>query len=253
MRLNKISESKANTFKECRYKFKVKYVDKIPELETGDGAMQFGSYIHKILEDGVNATTYQELEAIAESVKANYTFNPSYNSKLKPCLENFLKFNAKLTNTIATEHQFEIKLGKSVIFNGVIDRLIGGDNGDILVIDYKTSKNEKSKADLYQDNQLKGYTFAVSKLYNKRYDKIHVAHFYPITGHFIPLQYTQSQINAWLKSMERTVGMIRKTKKDECMPSRNVFCNHCAYKSICPEFNDALTIKQRLHEYTNKQ
>ena len=53
-----------------------------------------------------------------------------------------------------------------ITLNGVIDRVIKGKDGGYLVIDYKTSKREKSKVELYQDSQLKGYVYAISKLYD---------------------------------------------------------------------------------------
>lgn len=252
MYLSRLSESKGSTYKQCKLKYRYKYVDKLPEGKSGDGAMEFGSFIHKVLEEGYQATDISQLFELADKHKASYSFSPDYNPKIEKCLSNFLKFNAKLSNTLFTELAFEVEIMDGVIFNGVIDRGVGGTKGGILIIDYKTGKREKSKSELFQDNQLKGYAYAVSKLYKKPYSEIIVAHYYPVTNTFVDAHYNTSQINSWLRATERTLWSIRKTKKEECMPCRNQFCNNCAYKDLCPEFNNPIDIKKRLDELANK-
>ena len=73
MYIKTISESKYQTFKQCKLKYSFRYVDRLPEpQEANTEALHFGSYIHKVLEDGVNATTREELVTIAEEVKGSY-------------------------------------------------------------------------------------------------------------------------------------------------------------------------------------
>ncbi len=252
MFINKISESKGNTFKECRLKYRYKYVDRLPELDSGDGAMEFGSYIHKIFEDGVEMTTLPELLSLAESLRSTYKFASKYEPKIEICCKNFLDFNSKLTTSLGTETKFSLPLNEDVEFNGVIDRIIGGKEQGILVIDYKTSKREKTKAELYMDSQLKGYTHAAHILFKVPYNNITVAHYYPITNNFVPVQYSASQINAWVRATQNLFWKIRKTKKEECMPCRNQYCNWCSFKGICPEFNSPSVIQKRIDELKNK-
>ena len=54
MYIKTISESKYQTFKQCKLKYSFRYVDRLPEpQEANTEALHFGSYIHKVLEDGV--------------------------------------------------------------------------------------------------------------------------------------------------------------------------------------------------------
>jgi len=132
--------------------------------------------------------------------------------------------------------------------NGIIDRVIKGDDGGYLIIDYKTSKREKTKVELYQDTQLKGYVYAISKLYEVPISKIVAAHYYPLTNNFVHVQYSVPQINAHLRKIVDEVWKIRKKKKDEMRSNRNEFCNWCAYKTACPEFCTMHEVQKTIEE-----
>ena len=235
-------------------KYCFRYVDRLPEPEEANTeALHFGSYIHKVLEEGVEATTQDELEKIAEDVKGTWTISEKYDGKDSICFRNFLEFNSGLKGSIATELVFEVPVKDDITLNGVIDRVIKGKDGGYLVIDYKTSKREKSKVDLYQDSQLKGYVYAISKLYDVPVKNIVAAHYYPLTNNFVHVQYSVPQINAHVKNIVDEVWKIRKKKKADLKPSRNDFCNWCAYKGLCPEYNDPQTCTKKFEELKAKK
>jgi len=254
MYIKTISESKFQTYKQCQLKYRYRYVDRLPEpAESNTDALHFGSYIHKILEDGVNAKTQDEMLLIAEEVRGSYKVSKKYTGKDLKCIDNFLEFNPKLEETVATELVFEVPVKEDILLNGVIDRVIKGKDGGYLVIDYKTSKREKSKVELYQDTQLKGYVYAISKLYGIPFSQIVAAHYYPLTNNFVHVQYSSPQINAHLRKIVDEVWKIRKRKKVEMKPSRNEFCNWCAYKTACPEFCTMHDVSKTIEELKAKK
>jgi len=254
MYIKTISESKFQTYKQCQLKYRYRYVDRLPEPEESNtDALHFGSYIHKILEDGVNAKTQEEMLLIAEEVRGSYKVSKKYTGKDLKCIDNFLEFNPKLEETVATELVFEVPVKDDILLNGVIDRVIKGKDGGYLVIDYKTSKREKSKVELYQDTQLKGYVYAISKLYKIPFSQIVAAHYYPLTNNFVHVQYSSPQINAHLRKIVDAVWKIRKRKKAEMKPSRNEFCNWCAYKTACPEFCTMHDVSKKIEELKAKK
>ena len=163
--------------------------------------MNFGSYIHKIFEDGYKKTTLAELTVIAKEVKKDYKFSDEYIPKINICLKNFLRFNATLEETVSAEMVYEVvqNKDKDINFNGVIDRVIKGSGGGYLVIDYKTSKREHTKLDMYQDRQMMGYAYAIHILLGVSLDQITCAHYYPLTNHFVPCKYSANQINVYIK------------------------------------------------------
>ena len=248
MFINTISESKSKIFKECQLKYRYRYVDRFKEESKNTDALHFGSYIHKIFEDGYQATTLNDLTVIAQRVKKDYSFSESYAPKTTKCIENFLRFNASLAETVATEMVYEVVYDeeKEIKLNGVIDRIIKGKEGGYLVIDYKTSKRELSEIDLYQDRQMMGYAYAVHKKLKVPFADIVVAHYYPVTNNFVTCKYSPSQIRHYLKEKVDQIWKIRKMKKDEFCAMQNQFCNWCGYKDICPEFNPTSLCEERI-------
>jgi RecB family exonuclease len=247
MHIDKISESKFKTFKQCKLKYKYKYVDYLKEPEDANTeALQFGSYIHKVFEDGYKLTSEKDMVKLSESIIAEYKISSDYFGKDLVCIKNFFQFNKKLGETVATELTFEVELDKEIKLNGIIDRVIKGKNNTYLIIDYKTSKKEKTKVDLYQDTQLKGYTYAIHKMYQVPIKNITVAHYYPVTGNLVDVKYTPNQIASYVKNLINEVWKIRKSKKTDLTATRNEFCNWCPYKGLCPEFNDPLVIEESL-------
>jgi len=248
MFVSTVSNSKLSSFHQCRLKYRYRYVDRVKGFTPlNQNSLNFGSYIHKILEDGVDATTRAELHLIAEGLKENYHI-PDNEDRTKICIDNFLRFNASLSETVSTEQRFEIVLKDELTLNGIIDRVIKGKEGGYLVIDYKTSKREKTQIDLFKDDQLKGYVHAVHKLYEVPLGKITAGHYYPLTDNFVSVKYSPNQINAHINKIIQQVWNIRKCKKTDLTANRNEFCNWCEYKSICPVFEDATIIEERLQQ-----
>ena len=79
------------------------------------------------------------------------------------------------------------------------------------------------------------------------------AHYYPLTNNFVFVQYSIPQINAHLRKIVDEVWKIRKKKKHELLPSRNEFCNLCAYKTACPEFCTAQQVTKKIDELKAKK
>jgi RecB family exonuclease len=254
MFINTISNSKRDTFNQCKLKYRYRYVDRLADYDISNtDALHFGSYIHQIFEDGVESPDLAGLQQLAEENREKYKFNKSYEPKIELCLKNFLRFNATLPEVGISEQHFELEVAEGITINGYIDRIIKGKEGGYLVIDYKTSKREKSKIDLYQDPQLKGYVYAVHKMYNVPLNKITAAHYYPLTNTFVNVQYTSNQIHAHIKAVVNDVWKIRKAKKEDLVPMRNQFCNWCSYKSLCTEFNECSLVEHRLSEAKKKK
>lgn len=254
MFINTISESKYQTFKQCQLKYRYRYVERLPEPEEANTeALQFGSYIHKVLEDGVDAKSCEDLVKIAEQVRPSYKVSEKYEGKDLTCFQNFFEFNAKLGESLATELVFEVPLKGDITLNGIIDRVIKGDKGGYLIIDYKTSKREKTKTELFQDSQLKGYVYAICNMYGVKPQDVVAAHYYPLTGNFVHLTYSPAQISAHVNKVVDEVWKIRKKKKEDFVSMRNDFCNWCAYKGACPEFNDQATCTKKIDELKERK
>ena len=254
MYITRVSNSKLESFKECPWKYYCKYHEYLPE-ERDDTALQFGSYIHRILERGVAEYTLSGLEVISEEEKANYKFSKDYLPKIIKCLKNFLDFNTKIakSKTVGVELREEFEISKDIVYNGIIDRVIQAEDGSIMVIDYKTSKSEKTRIELGMDNQLLGYAVMCSKKYDIPLNKITCAHFYPITGNFVSVTYPTAKTAYFINEIKEQVWKIRKKTKEQFLPIKNKFCNWCQFKRACPLFVDNFTVQKIIQENHENQ
>jgi len=249
MFIDRLSNSKSDVIDQCLLKYDYRYIRKFPGFPSkNEDALDFGTYIHRIFELGYGNNNISELEKIAENIKKDYEIAKEYKDKVSQCIANFVKFNVGMGETIAVEHEFSVDLADGIKYNGFIDRIVRGLQGGILILDYKTSKREKSKLELSRDKQLIGYAFAVSEEFKIPLKDIYCAHFYPVSGNLVAVKFPQSSINMWREKEINKVWKIRKKKKDEFPAMQNQFCEWCEYKDMCPCFNDADTVSRRIEE-----
>lgn len=254
MFINRLSNLKSDTFKSCPWKGYLRYYLHIPEGVTpSERALKFGSYVHKILEDGYEDNTFARYLQLLKEHRGEFKVKDSEIPKAITCIKNFMRFNDKLISAgkeLGAELNLTEELEPGMDYNGIIDRLREGTDGGILVIDYKTGK-EKTKVKLFQDHQLQGYTFLVSKKFKVPISKIVCSHYYPVTGKFIDIRYTSAQIEQWRRAKVAEIWKIRKMKIQDFACRENEFCNWCGYKdNLCPKFNDPTKARILLEEAT---
>jgi putative RecB family exonuclease len=148
---------------------------------------------------------------------------------------------------VIVDEKYDIK------FNGIIDRTIKGKEGGYLIIDYKTSKRESTKFDLYSDHQLQGYAYAIHKKFKVPIEKIVAAHYYPVSNNFVTVKYSVPQIAQYVRSKKEEIWRIRKMKSCEFQPSENRFCNWCGYKGICSLFTEPHVITENMKNTKTKK
>jgi putative RecB family exonuclease len=258
MFIDKVSPSKIKVFDECKAKYKFKYIHYLKEEyneNLSTDALQFGQFIHKVLEDGVNCKSYDELVEIAKSVRSQYTFSKEKERLTESSLRNFIMFNKSLTDTVSTEMSFSVPSPcEGYHINGIIDRIVMGKTGDLLVIDYKTSKRPAAKKDLYHDAQMQMYAYAIHKMYDVPVDRVTVAHYYPHLDKFVSIKYSSKHIALFLNAQKGKVWDIRKRKKDDFHPVTNRFCDWCGYKGLCPAYGaDPNKVDELIEEIGKKR
>lgn len=250
MWINRVSNTKLSMYSECGYKYLLKYHERIDEVGRSEDPLQFGSFIHKILELGYEATTREELQEIAAKVKPKYKFDDKKYppSMVQKCIDNFLRFNATLAPTVGVEIDEKIELVDDITLHIIVDRVIKSDQGEYLIVDYKTSKREKTKQELFFDDQLRGYAVGMAKLFNVPMSKITAAHYYPVTNNFVSVKFLPMHESAYIRTVKDKVWSIRKKKAKDFSPTKNRFCDWCGYKYYCPLFHDGPTVTSRLDE-----
>jgi RecB family exonuclease len=210
--------------------------------------LNFGSFIHKVLEEGYQEKSLANLKKIARNLMETYNIKESMLGKAEKCFKNFLEWNEDLTDTVDVELEFSIDLAKDIAYTGIIDRVVKGTDESFLVVDYKTGKREKKRLDLYNDKQLQGYAFAISELFNVPIHKITCAHYYPVTGNFVPIKFNKAQIETFKREKIKEIWRVRKMCKPDFTPQLNPFCQWCGYHKVCPKKTPPSLAFQRLDE-----
>lgn len=186
-----LSYSRIDVFKQCPYRYKLKYIDK-NYTNTSSLALQIGTLCHycmemkysgmsvdKILQglDNGFKTDMETIKGLNELID-EYPFEfYEINEKSGMSLEDKIKeFKNKLKNepididweVIGLEKEFEITFNNKAKIKGFIDRIDRHKlTGEIRVIDYKTNNKEYDKKDLATPLQMYIYSLACYELYGQ--------------------------------------------------------------------------------------
>lgn len=269
----KFSYSKLNTFDTCPYRFKLRYEDK-NFSSSSSLAMEIGTIAHKCKElvaqdliDG-NKPNYEAIEHIywngfdqlpgkdpsgkdhgvehipgANELKQKYIFDwmapdnksgLTYDQKSKLFCSNLVDMeNDPIWHPIDVEVPFTIDYNDHTL-HGFIDKLEANANGDIRVVDYKTSKAVFRDDAIKTAMQMVIYSLAVEQMYGK----LPVQHLYDFV--FIGKKQhacTSGYLNRGKKKLDKWFNLL-----DECRetniwrPSPSPLCHWCDF---CATNNDA--------------
>lgn len=141
----RLSKSKVNSFLKCRREFKYRYIDKIEE-EPND-AMALGTDVHEIAEQfiktgGISSDNYREkLQELADKQESKYD--------LKLHLDHLANFFEDIFQNKQMHYEvFSVEdylYDEEHDFSGLCDLVVRDENGDIIIIDYKTGKSGSIK------------------------------------------------------------------------------------------------------------
>lgn len=194
--LDRYSYSKISTYKQCKFKFKLKYLDK-NFLYSANVATDFGGLVHAIEEEIALAlqanqpVNYVALKNkfIIESRKIALKYPTEFFTKDKSGrtyqekvylyldsaiyrLENFMLAHPNL-KIIGIEQHFEYNYDNMHSFNGSIDRaFLNTDTNEIIIQDIKTWSVEAQSSELKAPLQFAIYMMAAQDLWGITLDKI---------------------------------------------------------------------------------
>jgi putative RecB family exonuclease len=180
------SHSRLSCFEQCRYKFKLKYIDKV-ETEILQSIEAFlGSCVHEVLEKLYEDLKHQKVDTLDELIsylhkiwKENWDdsiviVKKGYNPK------NYLKMAEKFISDYYNRYQpFDqgksIALEERILINlddkgkyqlqGYIDRLVEIEDGCYEIHDYKTNSRLPLPRYIQNDRQLALYMVGVKNNY----------------------------------------------------------------------------------------
>ena len=249
------SNSKIETFEQCRLKFKYRYIDKIiPEIAKSIEA-HLGSIAHETLEWLYSNVMKKEIPSIndiisfySEKWQEKYSpdmpiFNKTltakdyFNRGVEFLVNYYMKHQPFKDNTIATEKRIEINLDKGgeKKLIGFIDRLVNNlENNEIEIHDYKTGSSIMTKEKVENSRQLLIYSLAIKEIFGKDKKVCMVWHFLAHDMK-ICLRKTNEDLENLKKTLIEIIDNIEKTR--DFPPSKSQLCYWCEYMDICSIWN----------------
>lgn len=207
MEKNRISFSQYKMWRECNYKWKLNYVDKLGTYDQSIHTI-FGTAVHRVLQDWMEQDLYgDKTQKFATTVDLGDKFKQILIEEAKPHmktedgflftrqeLEEFYQqgceiiryvqknqekfFPTKDTKLFAIEHELSADINDHVYFIGYIDVVTYNEKtGEYTLYDLKTSSrgwNQYAKQDKKKTDQLLLYKIFFAKEMNVPFDKIKV-------------------------------------------------------------------------------
>jgi len=217
-------------------------------LKEGPKAvLSFGSVMHTTIKRFVDQLRkgvklpFEEVVRIFETEWSSAGFEDDYQESgyKKDGIEQLRAFHAAMLEAppkvLEQEKSFELPLENNVTIIGRMDQVNSLGRDDVEIIDYKTGKPKKD-ADAKKDLQISLYALAAKEIFE----------WSPVRLVFYYLQNNQVQVTTRdAKQLDEAQKIVLEAAADiragEFPPKPGFICRNCAYKPICPAFEEALS------------
>lgn len=257
------SHSRLNTFEQCPFKYKLKYINKV-KSEIPDTVETFlGSRVHETLEKLYTDLEHQKKNTVEGLIqyyqsqwKKHWSEDILIVKKQYP-MKNYQKMGEQYikdyythyfpfdqNKTIAIEDRIIIDLDESGKYRlqGYIDRLSERENGHYEIHDYKTNSRLPTPGHIKNDRQLALYAIGVKNQYPNVKDVQLIWHFLKFDKE-ITSKRTESELKKLKNDTINLIKKIEKTKSFTVNPS--FLCNWCDFKPICPQWSHLFMLNEK--------
>ena len=240
----KLSASAVDSYRKCPQLFSF---SRLWSLKEGPAAtLSFGSVMHTTVRRFIEQyrkgvkLPFEEVARVFETEWTSAGYEDEYQESeyKKDGIEQLRVFHAEfLANppeVLEQEKSFELPLENNVIINGRIDQINSLGKKDVEIIDYKTGKSRK-EADARRDLQLSIYAIAAKEILEL--NPVRLAFHYLQSNQVQSTTRNDKQLDEAQKTVQEAAADIRAEQFD---PKRGFACRGCAYKPICPAYEESL-------------
>jgi hypothetical protein len=268
--LDRYSYSKISTYKQCAFKYLVKYKEK-NFIDSSSIATEFGTLVHET-EEQIALALQNELPINYITLKNNFIIESrklalkypndfgkpdksgrTYREKVYLYLdsaiyrlEKFMKANPSLV-IIGIEQKFEYDYDGVHSFNGSIDRaFLNTVTGEILIQDIKTWGVPAQNSELKAPLQFAVYMMAAQQLWDTPFDKIKCEYDLPLCNIVQPAL-SDNIVEEGKEVLDKLFNGIQ---KENFRPTVSALCHWCEYnpltnpgiletkpEAVCPYFS----------------
>ncbi len=243
----RLSPSGAGTFEQCPRRWRMRYVDRLPD-PPGEAALA-GSFAHRVLElfmqrspedrtvDAAKAIARDEwpdVEADPDFVALGYDADQAKQFRWKSWLaiEGLWALeDPKTVDVRATEQDLQVDLG-GVPFRGIVDRLEEEGDG-LIVTDYKSGKAPSPRYRRGRLDQVLLYAAAVQADTGEMPVRARLLY---LGQRPVGIDVNQGEIDTVVEKLAGTWSAINTAcTTDEFEPRTGPLCGWCPYVDRCPE------------------
>jgi RecB family exonuclease len=220
----RLSYSKIKTYLECPYKYRLRYIERIPERPKS--YFRFSSLIHHVLHEYHFYQRRKNLDDLLLCYERTWRGqrNVSYQEGRKILIDYYYKLKDK--TPYALEERFTVRARENILV-GKIDRIDKAGNG-FEILDYKLNKDIFTLKEVKDSLQLSLYALAF----------FHLTGMIPLKVGFYFLRHGKSLFTKKSEQdLEKTENLIdclaRKIMNREFYPKKDRICRWCDYKKYC--------------------
>src|SRR3989344_2039890 len=260
--MTKYSHSKLTTFEQCKYKYKLKYIDKVKvEIPTTIEAF-IGDLVHRTLEKLHTDLKYQKLNELNELLKFyNELWEKEYTIEIRIVKdysqENYKKMGEKFITVyynkykpfdqitiLGLETEDILTLPDGNAYDIRIDKLGCKDN-IYYICDYKTNNKLKNQEEADSDRQLAMYSIWVKNKFKDAKKVFLLWHMLAFDKEIV----SERSDEELKKLQEKIISLIKEIENCKNFP-QNVtkLCDYCDFKEICPSFKHEAELKEKTFE-----
>ena len=243
-----LSPSSASTFEQCALRWKLRYIDRLPD-PPGAAALT-GTFAHRVLEllfqHPAAQRTRERAKVVARDVWPDTESDPHYQAlgldeqggrefrwKGWLAIDGLWKLeDPTRVNVIATEQNVLTELG-SVPFRGIVDRLERGPDGSLEVADYKSGRAPRPR---YTDDRLAQvllYAAAIEASLGERPSKARLLY---LGQKSVEIAVTPAAVEPVVDQLGVTWTNMQNACATEVFePKPGPLCGWCPYAAQCPE------------------
>ncbi|MBL7110011.1 MAG: ATP-dependent helicase, partial [Candidatus Marinimicrobia bacterium] len=245
----RLSATRIRKYDTCPLQYKFSEIDNIPG-QSQKPYFQLGNVVHKVLEIFHNEgytqkdDLYRLLDENWES--GGYVFEQEEEQNrhdAKAMIDNYFDYlkNNKV-DLFSSEKLFSFPLSNCDV-SGKCDRIDVDDSGAIKIIDYKTSKYQKSERELKKDMQMAIYAMYAQKEKTESKNgkslgelpeeltQLFLRHENPA----VTVQFNDEELTLFRQKIEEIAHSIRKGEFDPCKGNH---CQYCDYRDlVCPLYD----------------
>lgn len=254
-----VSPSRVNQIETCPRQYQYSTIERLPEGKKM--ATYRGTVFHEVLETMFNRTEAEpELRTLDYTLELMRELFPTLVSEEIAAemeldevgVQSFARDLAKYIRTYFTmenpaeirsegiEIKMDVQMGNEDnpwILRGILDRLDRAENGDLIIVDYKTGKVPTDKYKASAILPAKIYAYLTEKFIGERPTKIRLL--YVQFGKTLEIDVTDEDVAYAEKRVREAWAKIEKWFEQGYFPpqANNLCAKWCAFRDICPLFS----------------